>query len=91
MKIGATFQKRRQRYEGVWFRDNVNRFGRKTSLVILESRCAQCGALFHFMATGTMRGAAALTDAANAISGRGGQFTGVPPRHWNPRRWKQHA
>jgi hypothetical protein len=54
MKIGTTFQKKRQRYECVGFHDHVNRFGRKTSLVILESRCAQCGALFRFMATGTM-------------------------------------
>jgi hypothetical protein len=54
MKIGATFQKKRQRYECVGLHDHVNRFGRKTSLVILESRCAECGALFRFMTTGTM-------------------------------------
>jgi hypothetical protein len=54
MKIGATFTKKRQRYECVGFHDHVNRFDRKASLVILQSRCAECGALFRFMATQTM-------------------------------------
>ena len=54
MKIGATFKKKQQRYECVGFQDHVNRFGRKSTLVILESRCAECAALFRFMATAYM-------------------------------------
>jgi hypothetical protein len=54
MRIGATFTKKRQRYECVGFQDHVNCFGRKSTLVILESRCADCGAPFRFMATALM-------------------------------------
>jgi hypothetical protein len=54
MKLGATFTKKRQRYECVGFQDHVNCFGRKSTLVILESRCADCGAPFRFMATALM-------------------------------------
>jgi hypothetical protein len=54
MRIGATFTKKRQRYECVGFQDHVNCLGRKSTLVILESRCADCGAPFRFMATALM-------------------------------------
>ena len=54
MKIGATFTKKRQRYQCVGFQIHVNRFGRRSTLVVLESRCADCGSPFRFMATGTM-------------------------------------
>jgi hypothetical protein len=51
MKIGATFKKGRQRYECVGFRDHVSRVGHESTLIVLRSRCAECGAPFEFMTT----------------------------------------
>ena len=51
MKIGATFKKDRQRYECVGFHNHVNRSGHESTLIVLQSRCAECGASFRFMTT----------------------------------------
>jgi hypothetical protein len=53
MRIGATFKKGRQRYECVGLRDYVNQAGYESRLIVLKSRCAECGALFEFMTTGS--------------------------------------
>jgi hypothetical protein len=48
MKIGATFKKVRQRYECVGFEDYVNRNSHQSTLIFLQSHCADCGAPFCF-------------------------------------------
>jgi hypothetical protein len=51
MKIGATFKKRWQLYECVGSQDYVNRSGYASKWMVLQSRCADCDALFQLMTT----------------------------------------
>jgi len=51
MRIGSTFKKDRQRYECVGFHNHVNRLGHESTLLVFQSRCAECGAPFRFMTT----------------------------------------
>jgi hypothetical protein len=51
MRVGATFKKERQRYQYVGFHNHVNRLGHESTLIVLQSRCADCGASFRFMTT----------------------------------------
>jgi hypothetical protein len=51
VKIGSSVKKDRQRYYYVGFEDYENRFGHCSELIVLRSRCAECGAPFRFMTT----------------------------------------
>jgi hypothetical protein len=48
---GDTFTKGGQKHTCVGFQDYTNMAGRTSKLVILESRCGDCGAPFRFMTT----------------------------------------
>ena len=51
MKIGGSFKKDGQRYTCVGVQGYVSRFGHKSKLIVLQTRCADCGEPFRFMTT----------------------------------------
>jgi hypothetical protein len=89
VKIGSDFKIGRQRYECVGLHNHVNRAGHASTLLVLQSRCAECGAFFTFMTTAGRAKQREINRRPIFISSRIAQLAAAHPRLWNPLCWKQ--